>query len=97
VRAPRVRVTESRGQDGLERFTGVLAAARAAHICGLLPVPLAAIVKDSRPEGLPHLARMARQWLGCPATSAGVERLLLFSKVGSMHHDLKGAMEDGSL
>ena len=31
-----------------------------------------------RPEGLPHLAQMARQWLGCPATSAGVERL--FSK-----------------
>ena len=43
-----------------------------------------------RPEGLPHLARMARQWLGCPATSAGVERL--FSKAGSMHHDLKGSM-----
>ena len=48
-----------------------------------------------RPEGLPHLARMARQWLGCPATSAGVERL--FSKAGRMHHDLKGSMEDGSL
>ena len=48
-----------------------------------------------RVEGLPHLARMARQWLGCPATSAGVERL--FSKAGSMHHDLKGAMDDGSL
>jgi hypothetical protein len=48
-----------------------------------------------RVEGLPHLARMARQWLGCPATSAGVERL--FSKAGSMHHDLKGSMEDGSL
>ena len=24
------------------------------------------------PEGLPDLARMAHQWLGCPATSAGV-------------------------
>ena len=47
-----------------------------------------------RPEGLPHLARMARKWLGCPATSADVERL--FSKAGSMHHDLKGSMEDGS-
>ena len=42
-----------------------------------------------RTEGLPHLARMARQWLGCP------ERLIL--KAGSMHHDLKGSMEDGSL
>ena len=48
-----------------------------------------------RPEGLPHLAQMARQWLGCPATSAGVERL--FSKAGAMHHDLKASMEDGSL
>ena len=48
-----------------------------------------------RPEGPPHLARMLRQWLGCPATSAGVERL--FSKAGNMHHDLKGSMEDGSL
>ena len=51
--------------------------------------------ETGRPEGLPHLARMAHQWLGCPATSAGVERL--FSKAGSMHHDLKGSMEDGSL
>ena len=50
---------------------------------------------SGRPEGLPHLAHMARQWLGCPATLAGVERL--FSKAGSMHHDLKGSMEDGSL
>ena len=41
-----------------------------------------------RPEGLPHLAQMARQWLG-------VERL--FSKAGAMHHDLKASMEDGSL
>ena len=48
-----------------------------------------------RPEDLPHLARMAHQWLGYPATSAGVERL--FSAPGKMHHDLKGSMEDGSL
>ena len=38
---------------------------------------------------------MARQYLGQPATSAGVERL--FSKAGLMHHDLKGSMADGSL
>ena len=55
----------------------------------------AADPSTGRPEGLPHLARMVRQWLGAPATSAGVERL--FSKAGSMHHDLKGSMEDGSL
>ena len=58
-------------------------------------MPLRADPESGRPEGLPHLARMARQWLGCPGTSAGVERL--FSKAGSMHHDLKGSMEDGSL
>ena len=45
--------------------------------------------------GLPHLARMAREYLGEPATSAGVERLC--SKASRMHHDLKGSMEDGSL
>jgi len=56
---------------------------------------LSADSDSGRTEGLPHLAHMARQWLGCPATSAGVERL--FSKAGSMHHDLKGSMEDGSL
>ena len=55
----------------------------------------AADPSTGRPEGLPHLARMVRQWLGAPATSAGVERL--FSKAGSMHHDLKGSMEDGCL
>ena len=48
-----------------------------------------------RPEGLPNLARMAREFLGETGTSAGVERT--FSKAGSMHHDLKGAMHDGSL
>jgi hypothetical protein len=36
---------------------------------------------------LPHLAHMARQYLGTPATSAGVERL--FSKAGRMHADDK--------
>ena len=48
-----------------------------------------------RPEGLPHLARMARQYLGEPATSAGVERL--FSKAGKMHSDLAASMNDNSL
>mmetsp|Transcript_14069 Transcript_14069/g.42928 ORF Transcript_14069/g.42928 Transcript_14069/m.42928 type:complete len:86 (-) Transcript_14069:101-358(-) len=27
------------------------------------------------PAGLPTLAKMARQYLGCPASSAGVERM----------------------
>ena len=46
-------------------------------------------------KGLPHLAKFARQWLGTPATSAGVERL--FSRAGRMHGDLKAAMADGTL
>jgi len=38
---------------------------------------------------------MARQYLGEPATSAGVERL--FSKAGRMHSDLAVHMNDSSL
>ena len=51
--------------------------------------------QTGRPEGLPHLARMARQYHGEPASSAGAERL--FSAASRAHHDLKGAMEDNSL
>ena len=40
-----------------------------------------------QPEGCsPHLAKMARQFLGRPATSAGVERM--FSKAGKLHDDM---------
>jgi hypothetical protein len=48
-----------------------------------------------RPEGLPHLAKMARQFLGRPATSAGVERML--SDAGRMHDDMRAAQTDGTL
>ena len=48
-----------------------------------------------RPEGLPRLARMARQYHGEPASSAGAERL--FSAASRAHHDLKGSMGDLSL
>ena len=40
---------------------------------------------SGRPVGLPHLAKMARQFLGRPASSAGVERL--FSMAGKLHSD----------
>ena len=36
--------------------------------------------RDTAPKHYPNVARMARQFLGCPATSAVVERL--FSKAG---------------
>ncbi|KAK3289129.1 hypothetical protein CYMTET_3434 [Cymbomonas tetramitiformis] len=36
---------------------------------------------------LPHLAKMARQFLGVPASTAGVERI--FSACGQMHSDLR--------
>ena len=49
-----------------------------------------------RPEGLPALAKMAREFLGCPASSAGVERM--FSKAGKFHeHDAKKAQSDETL
>ncbi|KAK3266096.1 hypothetical protein CYMTET_25256 [Cymbomonas tetramitiformis] len=38
-------------------------------------------------EKLPNMARMARQFLGAPATTAGAERA--FSAVGAMHSDLR--------
>ena len=50
---------------------------------------------SGRPEGLPSLARMARQHLGRPASSAGVERM--FSKAGQLHDDLKASQADETL
>ena len=45
--------------------------------------------KDCK-DGLPALAKMARQFLGRPASSAGVEHM--FSKAGKLHDD---ALEGG--
>ena len=50
--------------------------------------------KDCK-EGLPALAKMARQFLGRPASSAGVERM--FSKAGKLYGDDKKGQEDESL
>ena len=50
---------------------------------------------SGRPEGLPHLAKMATQFLGRPATSAGVERM--FSKAGKLHDDMKKGQADDTL
>ena len=36
-------------------------------------------------EEFPHLVKMARQFLACPASSAGIERL--FNGAGKMHGD----------
>ena len=53
--------------------------------------------KDCPPKdgGLPVLAKMARQHLGRPASSAGVERM--FSKAGKLYDDDKQGQEDQSL
>jgi len=48
-----------------------------------------------RPEGLPCLARMVRQYHSEPGSSAGAERL--FSSASRAHHDLKASMGDMSL
>jgi hypothetical protein len=46
-------------------------------------------------HGLPNFAQLARQHLGTPASSAGVERH--FSRAGRMHDNLRSAMDDGTL
>ena len=51
--------------------------------------------RRTQSEGLPHLARMARQFLGRPATSAGVERM--FSLAGKLHDDMKKSQQDDTL
>ncbi len=56
-----------------------------------LPVDLA----SGRPEGLPTLAKMARQHLCRTALSAGVERM--FSKAGRLHDDFKALQSDDTL
>jgi len=50
---------------------------------------------SGRPAGLPDLAKMAAQYLGRPASSAGVERM--FSKAGKLHDDLKKRQVDDTL
>ena len=44
---------------------------------------------------LPYLAKMARQFLSMPASSAGLERL--FHTAGRMHDDLKSLLGRGAL
>ena len=51
--------------------------------------------KDCKKDGLPALAKMARQYLGRPASSAGVERM--FSKAGKLYGDEKKGQEDETL
>jgi hypothetical protein len=51
--------------------------------------------KQDSVEGIPSFAKFARQHLGSPASSAGVERL--FSRAGRMHDNLKASMADDTL
>ena len=44
---------------------------------------------------MPNLAKMVRQFLGRPASSAGVERA--FSKAGRLHDDMKAGQSDDTL
>ena len=46
-------------------------------------------------EEFPNVEAMARQYLGCPASSATVERL--FSKVGISFSDKRKSSEAGTL
>lgn len=49
----------------------------------------------SRERDYPQLAKMAQQYLGCPACSASAERL--FSLAGRAYNDLRQAMDDKTL
>ncbi|KAK3240128.1 hypothetical protein CYMTET_50010 [Cymbomonas tetramitiformis] len=44
---------------------------------------------------LPNLARMARQFLAVPASTAGIERA--FSALSSMHGDLRTSLKEGTI
>ena len=50
---------------------------------------------NARAKDLPDVYRMARQFLGCPATTGGVERT--FSAAGRMHDDLRKSTEEDTL
>ena len=50
-----------------------------------------------QPEGLPALAKMARQFLGRPASSAGVERMFSKGKAGKLYDDAKKSQNDETL
>lgn len=49
----------------------------------------------SKEEKYPNLSKMARQYLGCPATSASAERL--FSIAGRVYDDLRQHMQEDML
>lgn len=64
----------------------------------LPPVPMKTDILKwwaAHEEDFPNLAGMARQYLGCPATSASAERL--FSIAGRVYDDLRQAMSDNAL
>ena len=51
--------------------------------------------RDTGSKKYPNVALMARQFLGCPATSAGVERL--FSKAGRAYCTLAKSQKEGTI
>ncbi|KAK3242100.1 La ribonucleoprotein [Cymbomonas tetramitiformis] len=50
---------------------------------------------NEKAKDLPDVYRMARQFLGCPATTGGVERT--FSAAGRMHDDLRKSTDEDTL
>ena len=45
----------------------------------------------------PNLAKMVKQYFAQPASSAGVERVGVFSAAGKMHDDLRKSAKDDTL
>ena len=82
--APAEKPVDQRGKEWqAERLTGV----RAQRLLHLPPFTLQAL--------FPNLARMARRYLGCPASSATVERL--FSVVGIAFSDKRKTAKASTL
>lgn len=81
----------------------VLPTSEVEKYLALPQLPLQRNGKDTNPlewwkmhvHELPHLAKMARQFLAMPASSAGPERL--FSAAGKMHDDQKKNTKEDTL
>ena len=82
------------------RFRGDVAtsARRDLRACRACPQDTDIVLLDwwkNHEYRFPKLAKMAKQYLAAPASTAGVERV--FSAAGRMHNDLRKSMKDSTL
>lgn len=79
-------IVAERAEDEFEKYMALPAATK--HTDPLVWWKAAA-------KNLPHMAKMARQFLAAPASTAGVERA--FSACGQMHSDLRKCLKEGTI